>query len=278
MWIAAAFITMLCFGTNNMIFKWCTERGLSKIHIQFFFYLVAFILSIGYGMMVGIPDLNLVTVLIGALIGILNAIGNIQMTKAYDVGPASLTAPLIGINTIFPIICAAFIFHEQITLIQWFGIVLILGSALVIQYSSSTSANKNYGSWLIRVILAICSFGILGILMKTSTYLHIDSIDTLICMYGAGTTYLAINSVVEKEKWNQSEVKIGALVGLLSVTGYGMYFFALNTGTASIVFPIVSLNCLVVILGGCWFYRERLKIYQVFGVLSALIGIIFTKI
>lgn len=278
MWIAAAFVTMFCFGTNNMIFKWCTERGLSKVHIQFFFYLVAFLLSVGYGMMEGLSKFNLITVLLGAMIGILNANGNIQMAKAFDEGPVSLTAPLIGTNTIFPIICAALIFHEHITPVQWLGIVLILGSAVVIQYSSNTGGNKNYGAWLIRIIFAILSFGILGILMKTSSYLHIDSLNTLICMYAAGTTYLGINSIIYREKWLRTEASTGALVGLFSVTGYSMYFFALNTGTASIVFPIVSLNCLVVILGGCWFFREKLKTYQWFGVFSALIGIVFTKI
>jgi drug/metabolite transporter (DMT)-like permease len=278
MWIAAALVTMLCFGLNNMIFKWSTGKGLSKVHIQFFFYLVAFLLSLGYGIKIGITHLNLMTVLLGAMIGILNANGNIQMSKAFEKGPASLTSPLIGTNTIFPIISAIFIFHEHITTIQWVGIVLMLCSAVVIQYSPKTAGNTHYLSWLIRIIFAIFSFGILGILMKTSSYLHINSLNTLICMYGGGCIYLAIKSLIEKEKWIRNEANTGALVGLISIIGYGCYFFALNTGTASIVFPIVSLNCLVVVLGGCWLFKEKLKTYQVIGVFSALLGILFTKI
>ena len=42
MWIGAAFVTMVSFGTNNTIFKWSTGNGLSKVHIQFFFYFVGF--------------------------------------------------------------------------------------------------------------------------------------------------------------------------------------------------------------------------------------------
>ena len=279
MWIAAAFVTMISFGLNNMIFKWSTGQGFSKVHIQFVFYFVAFLLSIGYGMLAGMSQFNLLTVLLGALIGILNANGNIQMSKAFEKGPASLTSPLIGTNTILPILSAAVIFHEHITPIQWVGIVLMLGSAVVIQYSpTKTGGNSEYFSWIIRIILAIFSFGILGILMKTSSYLEIDSLNTLISMYGGGSIYLAINSLLGKEKWVQSEVKAGALVGLVSVIGYSSYFFALNTGTASIVFPIVSLNCLIVVLGSCWLYKEKLKTYQVIGVLSALLGIVFTKI
>jgi drug/metabolite transporter (DMT)-like permease len=278
MWIATALVTMFCFGTNNTIFKWSTGKGLSKVHIQFYFYLVAFILSIGYGMMIGMDRFNLLTILLGSLIGILNANGNIQMSKAFEKGPVSLTSPLIGTNTLFPILSAGLIFHEHITTFQWIGIVLMLGSAVVIQYSPQSKGNIHYLSWILRIVLAIFSFGLLGILMKTSSYLNINSLNTLICMYGGGGIYLAISSIAGKEKWIRTEASTGSLVGIISVIGYSCYFYALQTGMASIVFPIVSLNCLVVVLGGCWFFREKLKVYQVIGVFSAVLGIVFTKI
>lgn len=278
MWLAAALVTTLSFGVNNTIFKWSTGHGMSKVHIQFFFYLVAFILTLGYGISMKELHFNLFAVIFGSLIGILNANGNIQMSRAFEKGPASLTSPLIGANAIFPILGAAIIFHEHISLIQWIGIVFILGSALVIQYTPGQKGSTEYGPWLFRVLLAILSFGILGILMKTASYLQINSLHTLICMYGGGSVYLGIISLRKKEKWQRSEADIGFLVGLVSVIGYSCYFYALQKGTASIIFPIVSLNCLVVIMAGCWLFKEKLKLYQVVGIFSALLGIIFTKI
>ncbi|MDQ1145530.1 drug/metabolite transporter (DMT)-like permease [Bacillus sp. SORGH_AS 510] len=278
MWIAAALITMVSFGMNNTIFKWSTGRGLSKVHIQFFFYFVAFILTLSYGIMDKSLHLNLITILLGAFIGILNANGNIQMSKAFEKGPASLTSPLIGINAIFPILCAGLIFHEHITILQWIGILIMLGSAMVIQYSTDKKTSISYLPWIVRVGLAILSFGLLGILMKTSSYMHINSLAILIAMYGGGSIYLAISSIALKDEWKSLEINVGALVGLISILGYSCYFFALKNGTASIVFPIVSLNCLVVMLAGYFLYKEKLKRYQIIGVCSALIGIIFTKI
>ncbi|MEK9198307.1 DMT family transporter [Ureibacillus sp. FSL E2-3493] len=280
MWIVAAFITMICFGTNNMIFKWSTTNGLSKVHIQFIFYLIAFIITASYAFITGIHQMNIITVVLGVIIGILNANGNIQMSKAFEKGPASLTSPLVSVNTIIPILSAAIIFNEHITILQWVGIIIMLGSAVLIQYSPQSNGNNSiqYMPWLSRILLAIFSFGILGILMRTSSYLHIDSLNTLICMYGGGALYLCINSLFAKENWQKAEFKFGTIVGLLSIFGYSCYFFALNTGTASIVFPIVSLSCLVVVLGDCWLFKERLRSYQVIGVLSAVLGIILTKI
>lgn len=278
MWIAAALVTTLSFGTNNTLFKWSTSRGLSKVHIQFFFYFTAFMLTLVYGISTREFRLNLYALILGGLIGILNANGNIQMSKAFEKGPASLTSPLIGANAILPILGAALIFHENISLLQGIGIVVILGSAIAIQYSPGTGRGAEYGPWIFRILLAILSFGILGILMKTTSYLHINSFNTLVWMYGVGSVYLGVTSIREKENWQRSEANIGSLVGLVSVIGYSCYFYALQKGTASIIFPIVSLNCLVVILAGCWFFKEKLKRYQLVGIFSAIIGIIFTKI
>ncbi|MBV7506892.1 DMT family transporter [Bacillus sp. sid0103] len=278
MWIAAALITMICFGANNTIFKWSTGKRVSKVHIQFIFYLVAFVLTLGFAIVHETVQLNLITILLGALIGILNANGNIQMSKAFEKGPASLTSPLVGTNTIFPIVCAAVVFHEHITLIQWMGIVFMLGSAMAIQYSTEKSSRTNYLPWIIRVGLAILSFGLLGILMKATSYLHLNSLNILIAMYGGGSVYLIICSMLTKEKWQRSEVNVGSIVGLISILGYSCYFYALKIGTASIVFPVVSLNCLIVVLAGFLLYKEKLKRYQVIGVITALLGIIFTKL
>lgn len=278
MWIAAAFVTTISFGVNNTIFKWSTNGGLSKIHIQFFFYFVAFLLTLGYGIVNENIHLNIFAILLGSLIGILNANGNIQMSKAFEKGPASLTSPLIGTNAIFPVLCAGLIFREQITLLQWLGIIVMLGSAMAIQYTPQKKINVNYLPWIIRVVFAILSFGILGILMKTTSYLQISSLDVLVSMYGGGSIYLVITSLINKEKWTRSEANVGSLVGLISLVGYSCYFYALKIGLASIIFPIVSLNCLVVVLAGCWVFKEKLKLYQIVGIFSAVLGIIFTKI
>lgn len=278
MWIFAALITSFCFGINNSIFKWSSTKGYSKIHIQFFFYLVAFILSVIYGVLVDALTLNWLSILLGAAIGVLNANGNIQMASAFEKGPASLTSPLIAANTIFPILCAALIFHEHISRLQWVGIICMLFATLIIQYTPNAKGNHQYVPWMMHTIFAIFSFGVLGILMTTSTRLHLNALDILVSMYGGGTVYLMMALGIKNKKIQLKEIKIGTYVGLLSVIGYGCYFFALSTGIASIIFPVVSLNCLIVVFAGCYLFKEKLKTYQIAGVFAALIGIILTKI
>ncbi len=278
MWIVAALMTMFCFGVSNMIFKITSGKGLSKVHLQFTFYLAAFLIMLFYGVVVEFSPFNALTIILGATIGILNANGNIQMSKAFEKGPASITSPLISTNTIIPLLSAALIFHEHITLLQWIGIIVMLSSAAIIQYVPSNNIQIDYKPWLYRILLSIGSFGILGILMKTSSNLHIDSVNILVSMYGGGAVYLFINSFIIKEKWQRTEFALGTMIGCISVIGYSSYFFALKTGVASIVFPIVSLSCLVVVLGSCLLFKERLKSYQIIGILTAVAGIVLTKI
>ncbi|HYK75228.1 MAG TPA: EamA family transporter [Pseudoneobacillus sp.] len=278
MWLLSALVTTLCFGTNNTIFKWSSGQGLSKINIQLFFYLIAFGITSGYAVIIGSLHINLITIVLGALIGILNANGNIQMTRAFEKGPASLTAPLIAANAIVPIIGAGLIFHERISSFQWIGIIFMLSSAMVIQYTPNAKSNHQYFHWIIRIIMAILSFGILGILMKTTSFLDIDSLHILIAMYGGGSIYLLISSLLGKEKINAKEVKVGSMVGIISILGYSCYFFAIQNGISSIVFPVVSLNCLIVVLSGCYIYKEKLKVYQFMGIVSALLGVVLTKL
>ncbi len=231
MWIFAALITSLCFGINNSIFKWSSGKGYSKIHIQFFFYFSAFILSIVYGLFMDGLQLNWLSIMLGAAIGVLNANGNIQMASAFEKGPASLTSPLIAANAIFPILCAALIFHEHISSLQWSGIVCMFLATLVIQYTPNAKGNHQYVPWIMHTLFSILSFGVLGILMTTSTRLHLNSLDILVSMYGGGMLYLLSALAFKKrKKFKLKEVKIGSLVGFLSMIGYGCYFFALNTG------------------------------------------------
>lgn len=279
MWFFGAILTTICFGINNTIFKWSTGKGYSKVNLQFFFYLSAFIMTLAYGIGSGSLHMNLTTIFLGALIGVLNANGNIQLSKAYEKGPASLTAPIIASNAIFPVLSAGLIFHEHISSVQWIGILIILSSVVAIQYTpKQLKVDTDYSAWMFRILLAVLSFGILGVLMKLTTFLHISSINILIAMYGGGGAYLLTLIINGKEKISAPVVKLGTLVGAISVTGYSCYFFALQKGIASIVFPVVSLNCLVVVFVGCLLFKEKLRFYQLVGVSSALVGIILTKL
>lgn len=104
--------------------------------------------------------------------------------------------------------------------------------------------------------------------------------EMLVSMYGGGAVYLSLLARKELKKItaHKIEIKIGILVGILSTIGYSCYLFALKEGPSSVVYPIISLNCIVVLIGSLIIFKERLKKYQLIGIILTLCGIVLTKI
>ncbi|WP_027409101.1 DMT family transporter [Anoxybacteroides tepidamans] len=276
MWLASAVLTAICFGVNNTLFKWSARQAMSKQRIQFYFYVIAFIIMAGYGTITKALHPSIASVVLGALVGICNANGNVQMSFAFEKGPASLTAPLIAVNAIFPVLGAWVIFGEHIPLLHWTGIVCMLCSAAIIQYTPNAEGNHEYIPWLKHIGLAVISFGAVGILMKLCADIGISSLDVLTAMYGGGAVYLLCRCGLKFEQ--KREFWLGTTVALFSVIGFSCYFYALNRGVASVVFPVVSLNCLVVVFMGRYIFHEKLKPNQFVGIVTAIIGLILTKL
>jgi drug/metabolite transporter (DMT)-like permease len=280
MWLLAALGTTFCFGVNNTLFKWGTTRKLSKEWIQFFFYLVAFLLVLSYGVFRHALHPNYLAFLIGGLTGILNANGNLQMTKAFEKGPASITSTLIAMNSVVVVLATALFFPESIPVLHWLGIVIMIVSAIVVQYQPGNKTRFEYKPWLLRCTFSLVSVGSVGVLLKVAAYEQINFIDMLFFMYGGGLIFLSVlvRGEILRLTAHKSEIKIATIVGFLSTIGFACYLFALKTGPASIVFPIISLNCLVVMISGLFLFKERLKTYQLIGMATALFGLVLTKI
>lgn len=276
MWLAAALITTMCFGTNNVLFKWGTIKHLPSAAIQFFFNLMAFLILMVFGLATGSLHAVPEAILVGMLMGCLNVAGNLQMTRAYENGPASLIAPLVAGNTMIPVLAAALLFHESITLLHWVGILLILGSVAAMQFKPAGESTGGSGPWLGRVVASMLCFGTVGILMKAASYWNFESLDVLVALYAGGTLFMAPQ--IRRDWFQPLTLRAGAASGVLSCTGYACYFYALDKGVASVVFPVISLNCLVVMAGGYLFFAERLKSYQLVGVGTALLGLILTRL
>lgn len=280
LWFLAALGTALCFGVNNTLFKWGSHKHLSKVCIQLFFYWISFAIVLSFTLITDNFKLHLLPVLAGALIGILNANANIQMSKAFEKGPASITSTIIAMNTVIVVIVTSILFPESIPLTNWIGILVIIFAAIIIQYQPNKTTAVDYKLWILSCCLALVSVGAVGIIMKLSTYQHYSFPEILVSMYGGGAIYLTILARKEFKQIfvRKIELKIGVLVGVLNTVAYSCYLFALREGPSSVVYPIISLNCIVVLIGSLIIFKEKLKRYQLVGIILTLCGVVLTKI
>jgi len=153
-------------------------------------------------------------------------------------------------------------------------------AACIIQYQPNKTAHIEYKLWILSCCLALLSIGTVGVIMKFSTYQHFSMSEMLVSMYGGGAVYLSLLARKELKKLtaHKIEIKIGVLVGILSTIGYSCYLFALKEGPSGVVYPIISLNCIVVLIGSLIIFKERLKKYQLLGIILTLCGVVLTKI
>jgi drug/metabolite transporter (DMT)-like permease len=280
LWFLSALGTAFCFGINNTLFKWGTLQHLSGVCIQLFFYWISFFIMLLFSFITRSIEFHTLSILIGASIGILNANGNIQMTKAFEKGPASITSTIIAMNTVIVVLTTSLLFPQSIPLTNWIGIIIILLGAVVIQYQPKKMTTIDYKLWILSCCLALISIGSVGVAMKVSTIHHISVGEMLISIYGGGAVYLSFLARKEYNKLStyKVEMKLGILVAILSTIGYSCYLFALKEGPSSIVYPIVSLNCIVVLIGSLVIFKEKLKRYQLVGIVVTFCGIVLTKI
>lgn len=95
-------------------------------------------------------------------------------------------------------------------------------------------------------------------------------------MYGGGAIYLTI---LARKKFKQIFVrKFELKVGILNTIAYNCYLFALKEDPSSVVYPIISLNCVVVLMGSLIIFKKWLKKYQLVGIFLTLCGVVLTKI
>jgi drug/metabolite transporter (DMT)-like permease len=278
-WLLFALGAALFYGIND-IFKWIAEKGLSKTCVQFYFHLIAFLIILIYGVTYGKITFSYLS-LIGMLIGILNAVANIQITNSFAHGPSGITAVLIQSHSVLFIIVTSIVFPQSITWMQWFGVVLLLIAAFIMQYEPSTESKPiDRLPWFLHMGSSIILIALLNFLMKVASYYQVDTLNVFIPMFGGAVIFLAF--FVHKEwfhlkKYNQ-EKKIAIAGSIFSLLGHFCFFQALKIGPATFVMAIISLACMVVIINGILFFKEKIRSYQWVGIAVALVGLVFMRI
>jgi len=101
--------------------------------------------------------------------------------------------------------------------------------------------------------------------------------ETLVYCVWALTMILPAVVVMQREKWkldrDPRSIFYGLLIGLTGAGGQMILFYAVSTGPAYLIFPIISLSPLVTILMSLLVLRERTSRLGALGVALALVAL-----
>ena len=126
--------------------------------------------------------------------------------------------------------------------------------------------------WLLFALLTVGLWGVWGAFAGISAQRGFP--ETLVYCVWAVTMVVPAGVVMQREKWRLDRdpvsVLFGLLIGLTGAGGQMLLFYAVTTGPAYLIFPIISLSPLVTILMSLLFLKERTSRLGALGVVLAL--------
>lgn len=126
--------------------------------------------------------------------------------------------------------------------------------------------------WLLFALLTVGLWGVWGAFAGISAQRGFP--ETLVYCVWAVTMVVPAMVVMQREKWRLDRdpvsVLFGLLIGLTGAGGQMLLFYAVTTGPAYLIFPIISLSPLVTILMSLLFLKERTSRLGALGVVLAL--------
>ena len=134
-WFIVALVAFFGYGFVNLMFKVGERVGASIPIVTISLYAIAAILSalwFFYRGQLSLEGLDIKSLAIGSAIAVFSIIGTIAIQEAFKMGPASLIAPLVALNSLVVITASLLVFNEVITLKQFIGIIFALLAAALI--------------------------------------------------------------------------------------------------------------------------------------------------
>jgi len=129
--------------------------------------------------------------------------------------------------------------------------------------------------WLTFAFLTVGLWGVWGAFAGISAERGFP--ETLVYCVWAVTMILPAVVVMQREKWrldrDPRSIFYGLLIGLTGAGGQMILFYAVTTGPAYLIFPIISLSPLVTILMSLVLLKERTSLLGALGVVLALVAL-----
>lgn len=210
----------------------------------------------------------------GAIGGLGGGAGVAMLYRGLALGTMALVAPVTGVVAAFiPVVYGA-VTGERPSPVQYSGVVLaLIAVALISRTRRATGSTPLRGLVLLLAIGSGAAFGLFYIaLAKTSAS---AGLWPLVTARSASVTAFVLASAIARQppRATRATLVLILAVGVFDVTANALYLVAVHHGLLSIVAVLVSLYPAATVLCALVFLRERLRTWQVAGVVVALAAV-----
>jgi len=197
------------------------------------------------------------SILLGCIVGLLGAGGQLVLFKALTLGPSYIIYPFISMSPVIVITLAAIFLKERASKWQIAGIIVALAAILLLSLESNAENSPVSGwLWIVLAILVLLAWGIQGFFMKFANN-EMDAegiffwmaltglllIPVAYFMDGSAAAFFSREScIVNREFWTSFGIQILNSIGALTLV------YAYRYGKAVVVSPMEGLSPMVTVL------------------------------
>jgi drug/metabolite transporter (DMT)-like permease len=222
------------------------------------------------------------SILLGCLIGLTGAGGQLVLFQALRTGPAYLVFPFISLSPVITIILSYIFLKERASKKGWIGIVLALVAIIFLSYQPPNDANSSGYLWIILSLIVFVAWGVQAYIMRFANQtMKAESIFFYMMLTGLLLIPFALimTEFSQEINWGFKGPYLTALIMLLNSIGALTIVYAFRYGKAIIVSPMTNAVAPVITI------ILSLIIYQVIphpiiisGMVLALISIFLMAI
>lgn len=283
-YIFQAMMGALLFGIGAMFFKWNAHaRGDDNYFFAALYGAGAICFLIdGFDQLATFSANEYV--ISAAFIGLGAAGGNYFFSQGLRHGPAGLTSAFAKANIVIVILMSAFYYGEYLSFLEILGILTILLAMFIVNLKIGNSRRSTSKIWFILMLSCMTLLAFRNGGLKVVNEMELASMLVMALAYFFCTIFFCGAIFKNRTKlWTAkySRVKItivGAITGVTSYAGLYFYITALETGPASIVVTIFSLDMIFVLLMSYILFKERLNKNQTIGFMLSAVGFLLLSL
>jgi drug/metabolite transporter (DMT)-like permease len=212
--------------------------------------------------------------------GLFGAAGNLALFAALNEGgKAAIVFPLTALYPLITVIIALIFMRETARRIQFLGIAFAIAAVILLSAEPGSSFAQvrillDFAPWLLYAGVALCMFGLAGILQKLATN-HVSA-ETAFAMFAAGFIPVSVlicalkpwpaNLPTAPGVWAMAGGLFNGLGVLVTLAAYR------KGGKAAVVTPLAALYPVVTVLMAVAFLDEKLDAVQMAGIACAIVG------
>ena len=221
-------------------------------------------------------EYNTRSILLGSLVGLLGAGGQLLLFQALRQGPAYIVFPLISLFPILTIALSMLLLKEKASRKHWIGIIVALVAILLLSYQPAGASHSTGSTWLLLSIVVFILWGLQAYVMKFSNNsMKAESIFFYMMITGVMLIPVALmmTDFSAKINWGFKGPYLASMIHVLNAVGALTLVYALRYGKAIIVVPMTGLSPLITIVISLVIYGIFPNPVLIAGMVLAMIGI-----